>query len=118
MTDPDFRVAVHRIANQRRAAGKPSWAHKIDIKHVLHRDQSNTSPEYVTAVAREIGGILQKGLSDLLDDSTDRYDGSLDDMVTALTSFEEEDDEALDQFNYILSDLYDWADINRVWLGH
>lgn len=35
-------VENHRVAAARRAAGKPVWDRKIDIKAVLYEDQANT----------------------------------------------------------------------------
>lgn len=34
-------VENHRVAAERRAAGKPVWDRKIDVKAILHEDQSN-----------------------------------------------------------------------------
>lgn len=43
-------VENHRVAAARRAAGKPVWDRKIDIKAVLYEDQANTSNEHSAQV--------------------------------------------------------------------
>jgi hypothetical protein len=87
------------------------WRKTIDIKPFIHKDQENTSPEHVVWVARQIAATVRKNTSE--DEQTWR----LLDIVETLEDIDSSDDEALVVLNSSLSDLYDWADDECVWLG-
>lgn len=117
-------VENHRVAAERRAAGKPVWDRKIDIKAILREDQSNTSNEHSAQVANRIGALIRSRVpADWLDwDSTD-LDEDLAHIVEGMEALKpdsyegEEDFTPLEDLNSMLDQLYDWADGKRVWLG-
>lgn len=118
-------VENHRVAAERRAAGKPVWDRKIDIKSILHEDQSNTSNEHVAQVANRIGALIRSRVpAGWLDWDSDDLDEDLTQIVEGMDALKPDsyDDEdaftPLDDLNSMLDQLYDWADGKRVWLGH
>jgi hypothetical protein len=113
-------VECHRVADVRRRAGKPVWDRKIDIKEVLYRDQSNESDEHARAVGQEIAALLRASVPTAwLVGADDEFDWTLDEILDCLENVSSggEDDPAVDALNSYLDDLYDWADVRRVWLG-
>lgn len=125
----DFRTkslevlaAAHQVSRERVSAGKSSWAYQLDIGQFLSRDRGNVTAEYLCPLAGEIGAYLKRKLpARLLDCGHDDFDSDLFDIVdhldmTALYYAETPLAVPADDFNYVLRDLYDWADINRVWL--
>ena len=123
----DSILDCHKIASTRRDAGIPIWDKKIDIKHVLRIDQSNTTPEHVTVVSKRIAHLLRSGLPKKYLDHTnvDFYEAELhsviDDMENSSVeefAFDAENGVSpVDMLNDWLTVIYDWADYNRVWLG-
>ena len=117
-------VENHRVAAERRAAGKPVWDRKINIKVILREDQSNTSNEHAAHVANRIGALVRSSVpSAWLDAASDVADDDLIDIVEGMEALKpdsyagEEDFTPLDDLNSMLDQLYDWADSKRVWLG-
>lgn len=119
-------VDCHRSAAQLRSTGKPVWNKKIDIKSILREDQTNESPEHIAAISVRIAALFRSRLpASVFDFDSDDYDGELveaieameDCTVEGLAIDKENGYEAVDMFNGWLESLYDWADVNRVWLG-
>lgn len=111
-------VAIHELARERSNAGKPIWDQRIDIKAILFRDKNTTSPAHAAAVAAEIAALIRVSVpKPWLDITSDGFDRTLDDIVEGLEFVGPEDDDALECLNGWLGDLYDWADLKRVWLG-
>lgn len=119
-------VACHEAARALRAAGKPIWSKRIDIKSVLHEDQNNESPEHVTSVAIRIAKLLRENLPEsLFDCRNDNFDFDLVDAiemmeectVSSLSTDMENGCGPVEMLNGWLETIYDWADANRVWLG-
>ncbi|HGY9634327.1 hypothetical protein LU674_001730 [Pseudomonas alloputida] len=117
-------VENHRVAAERRAAGKPVWDRKIDIKAILHEDQSNTSNEHAAQVANHIGALIRSRVpADWLDWESTDLDEDLAHIVEGMEALKpdsydgEEDFTPLTDLNSMLDQLYDWADGKRVWLG-
>ncbi|HGN1515720.1 MULTISPECIES: hypothetical protein [Pseudomonas] len=117
-------VENHRVAAERRAAGKSVWDRKIDIKAILHEDQSNTSNEHVAQVANRIGALIRSRVpADWLDWESTELDEDLINVVEGMEALKpysfdgEKDFTPLDDLNSMLDQLYDWADGKRVWLG-
>lgn len=115
----------HRVAAERRAASKPVWDRKIDVKTILHEDQSNTSNEHVARVANRIGALIRSQVpAAWLDWNSDDGDEDLTQIVDGMEALKpdsyegEADFTPLDDLNSMLDQLYDWADGKRVWLGH
>ncbi|HCF0591739.1 hypothetical protein [Pseudomonas aeruginosa] len=118
-------VENHRVAAERRAAGKPVWDRKIDVKAILHEDPSNTSNEHCAQVANRIGALIRSRVpAEWLDWDSADLDEDLTQIVEGMEalkpdSYDGEDDfTPLDDLNGMLDQLYDWADGKRVWLGH
>lgn len=120
-------VACHQAATALRAAGKPIWSRKIDIKAIIHEDQQNESPEHVSEVAQRIAALLRASIpKSFLDVAHDDYDCDLEETIEAmecctvgeLTIDASNGAEPVEMFNGWLEAIYDWADKNRVWLGN
>lgn len=109
----------HQIAQERRDAGRPIWDYQLDIQSVLRRDPENDEPEYVISVACEIAKRLKRGLpSAWFDPGSFDYSDTLSDIVQELSEFRtRETHDLTEDLNYILDELYDWADAKRVSLG-
>lgn len=117
-------VENHRVAADRRAAGKPVWDRTINIKEILHEDQSNTSNEHAAQVANRIGALVRSRVpAAWLEIGSDEVDFDLIEIVEGMEALKpnsydgEEDFTPLDDLNSMLDQLYDWADGKRVWLG-
>jgi hypothetical protein len=92
------------------------WKHKINIKQHLGTETGN---EAIVKAALGISKELRKlpvsiqtcpdfGVADILFEFSEM----------AYCAHDPEDNESLlEEFNYNLNELYDWADDNRVWLG-
>lgn len=123
--DIDQLVRTHRIAQDRRAAGKPVWDKAINIKPILHRDQSNKTPEHAAAVANEIGALIRSRVpAGWLEWGHDDCDEDLTEIVEGMECLRPDsyagDSEGytpLKDLNNMLANLYDWADEHRIWLG-
>ena len=87
------------------------WRKTISINEIIHRDQQNTDPTYVSKVGKEIAGLVRNRTT------PGEQNFELLNAVETLEEISPDDDDALDQFNSALSELYDWADRERVWLG-
>lgn len=122
--DIEHLVETHRLAAERRRNGLPMWDRTINIKDIIHRDRDNETPEHAAAVANEIAALIRSKIpAAWLDDRSDDFDEELFEIVDgmeALTPNSYADDPSysvLEDLNNMLSGLYDWADIKRVWLG-
>ena len=120
----DILVESHRLARERRKAGKPVWDRTIDVRAILKRDPENDSDEHVAKTGNEVAALLRAQLpAGLLDITHADYDQRIDEVVEALESMSEDDyaDDPtyrlVDEFNGRMSELYDWADLNRIWMG-
>lgn len=111
MDTVEHRVNCHRMAAERRAAGKNPWAQTVRIKH-LFVPRSDAAE-----VGASVAAILRAAFPSKLDMDRD-YDFDLAEMVErfeTITGFEgvtptEEFDATLDEF-------YTWVDNNRVWVA-
>lgn len=119
-------VACHQAAAELRAAGKPIWSKRINIKAILYEDQKNESPEHIAAISVRIAALLRACVPEgAFDFGHDDYDADLTEAVEAmedcsvasLAADAENGVEPVDMFNGWLEMIYDWADANRVWLG-
>lgn len=101
-------VNCHAVAAERRAAGRPIWDAKANIKQFLDPD---AEPSEVAAnVARE----LRHAFARRLRATSDNYDCDLDMLLDDLENF---GDATVEDFDETLDRIYDWADENRIWLG-
>lgn len=120
----DNIVESHRLATERRRAGKHIWDRTIDIKEILRRDPRNKTEAHAAAVANEIGNLVRSKVpSEWLDWNSEELDEELAiivDGMDALRADSYADDphfSALQDFNEMLAGLYDWANLKRIWLG-
>lgn len=120
-------VACHRAAADLRAAGKPIWKKRIDIKAILQEDQENESPEHIAAISTRIAALLRAHVpASVFDFGHEDYDEDLAEAVEAMEECTvdslavdaENGVEPVEMFNGWLEMIYDWADANRVWLGN
>lgn len=97
------------------------WKYKINIKQHLGED---TSFEAIAKAAAGVQAELKRLPDAWLDIKDSKYDPSLDDMFNIFQciakdaeSKDGDEDDLLEEFNYNLNELYDWADAKHVWLG-
>src|SRR5271166_3314801 len=97
----EHRADMYRLAQERRAAGKPSWAHHLKLADVFHNDDL-TFEEKRDAIVRRIRASAWFKKYDEFDD---------------LPMFVEElaEAEGNGSFNSVWSEIYDIADADRVW---
>jgi hypothetical protein len=103
MTNVDHKVAIHQLAATRRAAGQPVWAHRIRLGDLFHNDETTFEQKrdgFVRIMKNSKWFTSQEPFSEL-----DEY---LDGAAHA--------DDA-DEFDYWLSEIYDLADYDRVWIN-
>lgn len=98
----DHIVETHRLARQRVAAGLPSWAHRIDVSDVFH-NESMTFEEIRDAVVARLRASLWLAGRDEFDPVVEVVDNLADAEDTA-------------EFDGWWDDLYDAADMYRVWI--
>lgn len=112
-------METHRLASERRKAGKPIWDRRVNIKPVLKEDPDNRSDEHAAAVGKRIAKLLRMGLPKAwLDIESDDYDDELDEIVGHLEDVGPSDyGSGCDDLNSALDQLYDWANYKRVWLS-
>ena len=120
-------VSNHQAAAALRAAGKPIWSRKVDIKAILRVDQSSEDPAVIALKANRIAKLLRSHIPARMVDCSDpdcNYDfvDAVEMMeectVATLASDLENGVEAVEMLNGWLETVYDWADANRVWLGN
>lgn len=120
-------VANHQAAAALRAAGKPIWPRKVNIKTILREDQSSEDPAVIADKANRIAKLLRAQAPARMFDSTDPdcdYDfvdavEMMEECTVASLAVDLENGvEAVDMMNGWLDAVYDWADANRVWLGN
>lgn len=102
----------HRVATERRKAGKPIWDHRLTIKHLFSDDDSD---ENAKKVGKEIAAILRgsEWLKANQEDSEGRVGGSEVEQIAD----EFEDIEDMRHFSLVIDGLYDLADADRVWIA-
>jgi hypothetical protein len=106
VTTPDHKVAMLHLAADLRAAGKPIWSEKIDLKDVFH-DKSITFEQRRDAIVARL-----KMSRWYIDADPDELDGVREIIDCHLAEAED-----VDEFDGWWSDLYDHADYARVWIG-
>lgn len=96
-------VEVHDIATQRRAAGRPVWAHTIDLRDVFHNADMSLEQRRDAIVARLRAHRWLKGRN------------VFDQLVEAVQNLAYADD--AEEFNGWWDEICDLANIDRVWLA-
>lgn len=87
------------------------WRKTIDIKKLINRDPENIDPAYVAALGEEVAALL------LRETTEEEKTFGLMSMIEAFEDIDPTDENAVGVFNNELSNLYDWADDERIWLG-
>lgn len=109
-------VDAHRAARALRKQGKPVWSDEIKIKDLLDDDDSD---ERAIVVAKEVAARFRKGLPNAtFDVRSDDYDDEITGLIEDLELFH--DNMGVDingVLNERLDEIYDWADVKRVWIG-
>jgi len=99
----EHKVEMHRLARERIAAGKPSWAHKINLRDVFHNDDLTFEQKRDAIVARIRATTWFK-----------QYD-EFDDLPQFVEELADAEDKYA--FNDVLGEIYDIADADRVWIA-
>lgn len=102
----------HRVATERRKAGKPIWDRRLSIKHLFTDDESN---EAAQKTGREIAAVLKA--SPWLKADQEAHGERLGDSEVQMAMEEFEDIEDIAHLNLVLDGLYDLADADRVWIA-
>lgn len=120
-------VGCHQAATALRKAGKPVWRKRIDVKAIINEDQENESPEHISAISIRIAALIRsQAHASYFDIGHEDFDFDFVDAIEAMESCTVEDlaedkangYEAVDMFNGRIETIYDWADVNRIWLGN
>ena len=120
-------VSCHQAASVLRKAGKPIWSKRIDMKAIINEDQGNESPEHISAISQRIAALIRaQAPASYFDIGHEDFDFDFVDAVESMEGCTIEDlaqdmaneCEAVDMFNGWLEAIYDWADVNRIWLGN
>lgn len=122
-------MSTHQIAEGRRKKGLKIWAASIDIKSIIRENQSSEDPVILLDKAKRIQKLIEmearRVTPRLLDEADELCDIDFSEMLSDMSTYNLEDFELdskngvepVDVFNGWLNEIYDWADINRVWLG-
>lgn len=78
------------------------WKTTIDIKKLMNECRDDT-PEAINKLGNQVSDLLAK------------QDAFFRPSIKIINDFKKVDDN--NSFNAVLEKLYDWADINGVWLG-
>jgi len=121
-------AATYQIAAERREAGKDIWDRTVNIKDTLSAHPIADMDEFdsLELTASRIAAVLRASLpSYYFDVQHEEFDftfneavESLEDMRAEYMRRDKKDGfDPVEEFNDCLEAIYDWADINRVWLG-
>lgn len=94
---------MHRVAQERRAAGKPVWGRKVNLAGIFHNDEMTFEQKRDAVVSTLRASTWFK-----------QYEGGDD-----LPQFVEElaDTEDIAGFDAVFDAIYDVADADRVWIS-
>ena len=101
----DHRADMFMLARSRIKAGLPSWAGKLDVSDVFHNDDLTFIEKRDAIVARIKATRWYKNAD------PHEFDG-LHDVVENLAT-----EETADDFDYWWDQLYDIADVDRIWIN-
>lgn len=116
-------MTAHRSAGRQRLLGRPIWEKTINIKSILYQYKNDTSEDITALVANKIAALFRSEVPSWLDWSSDSLDEDLTILIEEMDGLRADshaDDPSftvLDDLNNMLDQLYDWADVKRVWLG-
>ncbi len=98
----EHRADMYALAQERRKAGQPSWAHTLNLADVFHND-GLTFEQKRDAIVRRVRATTWFKDYDEQD--------NLPQMVEELA-----DTDSQDWFNSVWDCIYDIADADRVWI--
>lgn len=99
----DHIGGVHALAAGLRKAGKPIWAHRVNVADIWNDDDLAFEQKRDGIAARLKASSWLKG--------RDEFDA----VVIAVEGLEQAED--YDEFNGWWDELYDHADFDRVWIA-
>lgn len=102
MTDVEHKVAIHRLAADRRAAGKPIWAYTIRLGNLFHDDALSFEEKRDGFVRIIKASSWYKSFDEL---------GELYDLIDEIAHAED-----VEHFDAVLRAVYDEADYDRAWI--
>lgn len=112
-------VACHVAVRERALAGLPAWDKTVKIKDLLESDSDSNA--HIVTVAHTLAERLKAGLPEaMLDFHSDSFDQEIEEIIgyfAELRVDDEPDGQLVEYFDDWLSQLYDWADANRVWFN-
>jgi hypothetical protein len=109
-------VANHQHASELRRAGKPIWSHDVPIKTLMKQHKAEGAP----AIAKLMASQLRLSFRKRVDVNYEEFDSELNGIVHRfddIATCPDATEDAVAEFDYVIDDLYDWADANRVWLS-
>ena len=99
----EHRADMYQLAKERRKAGEPSWAHKINLRGVFHNDELTFEQKRDTTVRRIRATTWFKDYGE--------YD-ELPQLVEELS-----ETESVHDFDVVFDCIYDIADADHVWIA-
>lgn len=102
----------HRLATERRKAGRPIWDRRLSIRHLFPDDESD---EAAKKAGREIAAVLKASPWFKADQEAHGERLGDPEVQTVMEEFEGIEDVA--HLNLVLDGLYDLADADRVWIA-
>lgn len=122
----EHRVMCVRLANERRKRGQDSWAYRVGLCDILERHRGSTpSDEQLAAVcndiAKELRAKLPAAFFDIHDENADLgfidiVDNFQEASAASFAVDRENDVLPVELVDDWLVELYDWCDLNRVWI--
>jgi hypothetical protein len=89
-----------------------AWKHIINIAQYITEDNSKE------AVLKAANGVMSELARLPQDEETEHFKWEFEEIAEqARHASDDEADYLVDEFNYKLNNLYDWADNRRIWLG-
>ena len=82
-----------------------NWRYTLNIKDIWENEETSIA-EKAIAIATKIKSTFHF----LLNPSSPRYDSWIDDLVMVFEALSEDKNPTVEEFNWIMEDLYDWGD--------
>ena len=98
----DHRAGMHRLAQERRKAGLPSWRYTLDLSPVWHDEPLDFGQRRDAVVARIRASAWFRGC------------GPGDELSQAVEELADTKD--INEFDSVFDAIYDLADYARAWI--
>jgi len=89
----------------------PTWDATLSLKDFYHDDELSIAEK-----AEKVSNVIRAKFANVLDNDKDNFDEDLDSLAADFRRISAHDRVTANHFDNIMSDLYDWADWNRVWI--